>query len=29
MEQMSWPGKVKIRPYNTNITIWTVREAIE
>ena len=29
IEQTSWPGKVKIRPYNTNITIWTVREAIE
>lgn len=29
IEQTSWPGKVKIRSYNTNITIWTVREAIE
>ena len=29
LQKSSWPGKVKIRPENSDLSIWTIKEAIE
>ena len=29
LQKSSWPGKVKIRPENSELSIWTIKEAIE
>jgi hypothetical protein len=29
LEKTSWPGKIKIRPENSDISVWTIKEAIE
>jgi len=29
LEKSSWPGKIKIRPENSDTSVWTIKEAIE